>query len=228
MNNEGVQQLVDEKPKVEKKVIYLNPKDTDAILKALQPTFNSSFITIFGVVSSVKNVMLMLGHSKFDIRWLTKRLTRSDYAKINKENDYRYTPNYWEIIKLVYTDRLLADKPLIDKLINRYGGEIDNIKFVYMVNIRRGIISDTMQNDKLRKYGSIVTKVTTRIVKLFMSELETGKYKKVTDIDSKRYKELKNDIKKDIIEEAILYSDGRVLDTISDIDNESLKKTYLK
>jgi len=187
------------------------------------------FRSLMGNTYSVGNLMRYLSYKSAKPTWINMELKPEDYAFIKRNGEKRDVANFWNILTLVFSDRLLADKELINDINNAYkGDDLSRIRIMPMIEVKRGLIKEEVFNDRLKVYG-IITGIHVRlIVEAFREAF--GEEVDLSTIDKDVYKTFKFNIKTKIITRVFenLKSDNLLDGLESDACNEEVKEAYLK
>ena len=209
--------------------IIVAPFSTDEIGRELHPSFKFSYKSIVGELYSLQNGMRYLNANKFNIKYLNRPLDKTIYNEIFK-GGFKTVPNYWEIVKLLTIDRILADKDLVYKLYLNLT-ELNFFVFKPKIVLKKGIISETVDNDKLFIYGKILNNLVKTIItelknyKVYDDDLTIENLR--TSISKKDYKEFKTKVKSIVFTDAIAKSEGNIVANVADVDNNELKTIFL-
>ena len=195
----------------------------DSIGALLHPNTPYRFYSILGPLYSLSNGMFFLNSTAFKIGWLDSKITNDEF-KIIRRSPKRNVPNYWEIVKLLITDRIVQDKPLLIKLVKDLPEDVDNVLFNPVLKIKRGILTEVIKNDKLYIYGLILSRLVQFIVK-YLRGPEIGDYENMTDAE---YKQFVQATKEYIWEDVKERSKGNILSVINDsINDDDLLKEFM-
>jgi len=207
-------------------------KDLDGINSInyrLSHTCQYKFVSIFGEIYSIGNVMAYLRYEGAKPAWITSHINKKDYDTTRKFSNKRNVPNYWNIISLIIVDRLLADKQLIDDINAKFPNEdIYAIRLIPTTIVRRGLIEEEANNEKLRTYG-IITGINVRdIIIEFRNTF--GNNAKATELDKDKFKEFKTKMKQIVIGRVMdhLKSDNLLDGVDSSVSNEAVIERFLK
>ena len=187
-------------------------------LNELHYTFPFKFVSIFGMVGSIENVMLFLNKENFPISKLGKILSNKEKGIIKKKKS-RSIPNYWFLIELVTLDRILADKELVNIILK--DEDLANKKIYIYDKIHKGIIDTIIPTEKNSRYGYILRMLFQAILDYSVVE----GYKSVEDIT--KYKDFKNDIKEIVFNTLMEIKNTPFLEGVTDTTDEELKEKYL-
>ena len=197
---------------------------------ALEYIVDKPFNTIFGKLRSLKPVIWLLNYDNFNPIYLTKPMSPKERIKWFKSRRKRYVPNGTEIFKLVVTDRLLADKELIqsvrDKIKELNGGDAEQVLFVPYIKIKRGVISTETPNKNLRVYGVVLT----RVVRFILDEFKD--VENIKELDREEFHKRKMNVKAKVWEDVQHYAKDHpiLVNLIKDtsIDDEELKERFMR
>lgn len=205
---------------------YKHTVDKNSIGGALHPDTFFSFRCILGNVYTLGNAMRFLNSTEFNPSWLDKQLTDKSFRTI-KRGKGRSITYYWELVTLLLTDRLLADKRLLSVLQSELN-EYDNVKFVPKIKPNKGIITGLMVNNKLKTYGVILDKIVPMVLDEYRDmDISIGKLSKSV------YKRKKDIVKKKIWDSTVNRvakrdTNYRLCEGLNETSNITLKETFLK
>jgi len=203
--------------------------EVNSIGERLNVDYAYKFRSLMGNTYSVGNLMRYLSFKNAKPTWINTALRPEDFAFIKRNGEKRDVANYWNILTLVFSDRLLADKELINDINNTYKGiELDRIRIMPMIEVRRGLIKEEVFNDRLKVYG-IITGIHVRLITEAFRET-FGDDVELSTIDKEVYKVFKLDVKNKIITRVFenLKSDNLLDGLDSDANNDEIKEAYLK
>ncbi len=196
----------------------------DSLGKLLHPDTNHVFSSILGELASSGNGMRFINHTGFKMSWLNRSLTKREYG-IMKQGGTRNVPNYWELIKLVLTDRILSDRVLINKLIESVAGDVE-LKFTCKIKIDKGMmLNQEVDNDKLFIYNVLLGKVVKFIVKEYKEVFDDIDIFTLSIHDLNRLNlDIKEQVWSSVIERT---KDVDIAKNLTEISNEELKKIFM-
>jgi len=189
--------------------------------------FEHKFRSIFGNTFSVGNVMRYLSYQDAKPSWINSQMRKEDFAFMKRSGKKRDVPNFWNILTLILTDRLLSDRDLLEEVNSDYPGEsIDSIRTMPMIEVKRGLIKDIIFNDRLKVYGIILGIHLRLIINEFR---ETYGDVSIIDLDSNEFKKFKTNVKTKVIDRVFenLKSDNLLDGLDTDANNEDIRKTFL-
>jgi len=209
-----------DKTKVQKE-IKIRENGVD-ILDTLHPKFVKPFNSIIGKVNSLENALLFLSREFFPVQKLDKELSPGLRKKIFRSK-VRSLPNYWYIVELIATDRVLMDKAIVKELISI--PEVEKTYFKIYHKIKKGVIETEVENEKLRRLAKQYKIITLNILDV-VKEMEINP-DEITELPLKEYKEFKNKTKEKIWNDIIKRKEGRIMENISDVSDEDVYKIFM-
>jgi len=194
-----------------------------SIGKLLAPNTRYKFESILGTLDALLNGMYYLNSSVFKLNWLDKKLSTAEFATI-RQGSKRNIPNYWEIVKMLVADRLLQDRTLLNKLVVELSENVDDVVFVPIIKIKKGIINTIVKNDKLYIYGII----TTRLIQDIVKTLRSMDVVDVNTMDDEVFSKFVSDTKLKVWDDVLQRANGNVAKVINDeLTNNELLKAFL-
>jgi len=191
----------------------------DSLGKKLHPNTVFKFNSILGRLNSLANGMFFLNRVNFKIKWLDEDLDNEKY-KVIRKSIKKTVPNYWEITKLLITDRVLQDLSMLSE-VSKFD---ESPKFVPVLRLKRGILTNVIKNDKLHIYGLILT----RIVRYLLDSIKELKLESIEDMDNDTYQQLVKTVKEKVWADILDHSEGRILANVNDDkDNEELYRIFM-
>jgi len=185
------------------------------------------FRSIFGNTHSIGNVMRYISYSGAKPSWINNPMCKEDYVFMKRSNKKRDVPNFWNILTLILTDRLLSDRDLLEEVNTAFpGNDIDKIRTMLMIEVKRGLIKDVIFNERLKVYG-IILGIHLRLI---ISEFrETFGEASIIDLNNDDFKEFKLNTKTKIIDRVFEnLKSGNLLDGLdTDASNGDIRKTFL-
>lgn len=207
--------------------IIIAPFSNDSIGKRLHPDYKFSFRSLLGEMYNLGSGMRYINSNEFKLSSLGKKIDTKEFNKI-KAGGTKYVANYWEFVKLLTLDRILADKELVFDLVNELGSDVSKVKFTILYKLTQGIATEEVLNTKLFTYGVILESLVNKIVTRFLGFLDSHpKVSSIEYISTYDYKFIKDKIKQEVFDIAVSRSDGSIATDIADIDNETLRKAYM-
>jgi len=200
--------------------------EEDSLGHRLSIDFAANFKSIFGKTYSIGNVMRFLSYENAKPVWINSQLRKNDYAFIRRSAIKRDIPNFWNILTLVTVDRILSDEDLIRDVIGEYDDQIDAIRIMPMIEVKRGVLTEEIRNDKLKVYGIIAGIHLRTIVNMFIDEFGAD----VADIDAKDYNAFRLKVKEVVINKIMdnLKSDNLFDGLDGKTTNEDIVKAFLE
>jgi hypothetical protein len=211
--------------RVKSNLIKIFPPKKDSennrVIDRLHPKYNKPFYSILGKLPNIENAVLFLSRKGFPVKKISKELTNEEIAKINRSKG-REIPNFRYIVELVATDKILADKELVNEIL-----AIENLKdkkYIIYNEIKSGVVTNIEPDHKYSKYAKSV-----KVISRFIQDVANEKnIEDVTKLDKDEYKEFKNTVKTKIFEDILSRVKGPIMDQVSEISNEELFKEYLR
>ena len=189
--------------------------------------YEHKFRSIFGNTHSIGNVMRYISYSDAKPSWINSSMRKEDYAFMKRSSKKRDVPNFWNILTLILTDRLLSDRDLLEEVNSAFpGNDIDKIRTMPMIEVKRGLIKDVIFNERLKVYGIILGIHLRLIINEFREAFgETS----IIDLDNDDFKEFKLNVKTKVIDRVFenLKSNNLLDGLDTDADNEDIRKTFL-
>jgi len=211
-------------------IIPIAPFYKNTIQKKLSLGYKGKpFYTILGKVNTLRKPYNYLIFKNFNPRWLTIPPTRKEKAYFDRHKKPRNKKDILEILKLIITDRLFADRELLQEIKNEFKNseELEKILFVPYIYVKSGIIEKVVPAPKDKTYGVILTRVLRMIFKTFEEEL--GEDFNFMELDKDKFHEIKLKAKEKIWEDAISKKVGETLfEGIEDIPDEKVKERFMK
>jgi len=200
------------------KYIEILPDGTE-IEDRLHPIYKYEFKNnIIGRTNMIKKVLLILNRKPEAWVYLDKPFNARNREAIKKIPVIKL-PYYWELIRLIVADRILADKELVNwiKDLN------DETEFRIMNMIKRGVMKSYTPERRYGKLNYIYNDIRNIISDVF-EDIED-----VTKLTADEYKSLKNQVKETVFEN--IKFEGNLLSGIvpdEKFDKDKFKEDYLK
>ena len=203
--------------------------DVKSIGNRLNIDYHYKFTSLMGRSYSVGNIMRYISFKNAKPAWINTALKPEDHAFIKRNGEKRNVANFWNILTLVFSDRLLADKGLINDINNSYkGGMLSKLRIMPMIEVKRGLLKEVVFNDRLKVYG-IITGIHVRLIVEGFRDV-FGEDVDLDTIDKELYKTFKQNIKAKIIDRVFdnLKSDNLLDGLDSDANNDDVREAFLK
>jgi hypothetical protein len=203
--------------------------ENGSLQERLDVEHHYNFKSLLGNTYSLNNFMKYLMYENARPVWINNELKHEDYAFMKRKGVKRNVPNYWNIVTLVFVDRVLADKQLITDADRAFPGEeLNDIRIMPMIEVKRGITKVETFNDRLKTYGIISGINLRQIVNEFRDTFGTGCDAK--ELNSEDYKKFKTNVKTKIINKIFvnLKSDNLFDGFDDNVTNDGIKEAYLK
>jgi len=202
--------------------------DKDSISFKLSFEAPANFHSIFGHTYSIGNVMRYLGYENSKPNWINKPLTQKDHMYIKRKGVKRSLPNYWNIVTFVVVSRLLSDHKLLEQVNKEFPGEeLERIRIIPTVLVKRGIITEEIKHDRFNVYGIVMGTQLRLIINEFRETL--GEDFNLSALDAEKVNEAKTNVKHKVIDKvfANLKSDNLMDGLGLEISNEECAGDFL-
>ncbi|RLF08135.1 MAG: hypothetical protein DRJ64_01605, partial [Thermoprotei archaeon] len=115
-----------------------------------------NFTSLFGEIYSVGNVMRYLSYTNAIPSWISGPLRKEDHMIIKRNTTKRDVPNYWNILALIISDRIIADKQLIIDVLALYPGDsLEKLRIMPMHKVKSGLLNEEVFNARLKVFAII-------------------------------------------------------------------------
>jgi len=202
------------------KVIEILP-DGNEIKDRLHPIYKYGFKNnIIGKTDMIRKVLLIINREPEAWAYLDKPLNAKNRKAIRQTSLIKI-PYYWELIKLIATDRVLADKEIVNWM-----KDLDTeTSFRIMNMIKKGVVKSYTPEKRYSRLNRIYKDIKDVIVDVFKD------VDNVTELSKEEYKRLKNEVKERILNSIELKEgDNLLAGLVQDehFDFNKFKEDYLK